>query len=91
VVTRAKASQDRADGRAAPGTPPGRASGRPAASRPQTGAWELAWLSGTGPEVLWCHARAARALPGVATGEAPSRPAGGRQRARASSTPRGAR
>ena len=57
MVTRAKASQDRADGRAAPETTSGRASGRPAASGPQTGAWELCRVTGTCLGSVWCYAR----------------------------------
>lgn len=57
MVTRAKASQDRADGRAAPGVPPGRASGRPAASGPHAPAWELCRVTGTCLGSVWCYAR----------------------------------
>ena len=57
MVTRAKASQDRADGRAAPETTSGRASGRPAASGPHAPAWELCRVTGTCLGSVWCYAR----------------------------------
>ena len=47
----------RADGRAAPETTSGRASGRPAASGPHAPAWELCRVTGTCLGSVWCYAR----------------------------------